>query len=56
MVDEETNRHIIIDNGTSYIKTGISGEVGPRSLLPTLIGYPKYVHIKTIFCWFRCKI
>ena len=43
--DEEESKpqpHIIIDNGSSYIKVGLSGEGGPRSVFPTCIGYPKY--------------
>ena len=39
---EEFNPHIIIDNGSSYIKAGFSGEEGPRSVFPTCVGYPKY--------------
>jgi len=35
--------HIIIDNGSSYIKAGITGEGRPRDVLfPTCVGYPKY--------------
>ena len=33
---------IIIDNGGGYIKAGLSGEEGPKSVFPTIIGYPKY--------------
>ena len=33
--------HVIIDNGTGFIKAGFSGEEGPRSVFPSLIGRPK---------------
>ena len=41
MVDDESIHHIIIDNGSSYTKAGFSGEEGPRTIFPTIIGYPK---------------
>lgn len=47
MKDEETKKHIVIDNGTSYIKAGFCGEEFPKSVFPTLTGYPKYVHINS---------
>ena len=34
--------HIIIDNGSGYIKAGLSGEEWSRTVFPTCIGYPKY--------------
>ena len=39
---EESKPHIIIDNGSSYIKAGLSGDEGPRAVFPTYVGYPKY--------------
>ena len=33
--------HIIIDNGSGYIKAGISGEKKPSIVIPSYIGYPK---------------
>jgi len=32
---------LVIDNGSGTIKAGFAGEVGPRSIFPTLIGRPK---------------
>ena len=40
--EEEEKRHIIIDNGTRYIKAGLSGEEFPTAVFPTCVGYPKY--------------
>ena len=40
--EEEEKRHIIIDNGTRYIKAGLSGEEFPTAVFPTCIGYRKY--------------
>ena len=34
-------RHIIIDNGSGYIKAGFSDDEGPRAFFPTIVGYPK---------------
>ena len=39
---EDQKHHIIIDNGSGYIKAGFSGEEGPRTVFPTVVGYPKY--------------
>ena len=39
MVD--TQIHVVIDNGTGYMKGGFSGENAPRAVFPTLIGTPK---------------
>ena len=36
-----TQIHIVIDNGTGYMKGGFSGENAPRAVFPTLIGTPK---------------
>jgi actin-related protein len=38
----EQNSHIIIDNGTGFIKAGLSGEKSPKIIFPTCVGYPKY--------------
>ena len=40
--DDESKIHIIIDNGSCYIKAGFSGEEGPRATFPSFVGYPKY--------------
>ena len=39
---EKEKIHIIIDNGSSYIKAGITGEGLPRGVFDTCVGYPKY--------------
>ena len=39
MVD--TQVHLVIDNGTGYMKGGFSGENAPKAVFPTLIGIPK---------------
>ena len=33
--------HLIIDNGSGYIKSGFSGEEGPRAVFPGIVGRPK---------------
>jgi len=33
--------HLIIDNGSGYIKAGFSGEEGPRAVFPGIVGRPK---------------
>ena len=33
--------HVIIDNGSGYIKAGFSGEEGPRAVFPGIVGRPK---------------
>ncbi|MHA1126951.1 MAG: actin, cytoplasmic 2, partial [Candidatus Heimdallarchaeota archaeon] len=38
---------LVIDNGTGLSKNGYAGEDQPRSVFPTLIGYPKYQSIMT---------
>ena len=40
---EDQKHHIIIDNGSGYIKAGFSGEEYPRTVFPTVVGYPKYL-------------
>ena len=53
---EDQKHHIIIDNGSRYIKAGFSGEEGPRTVFPTVVGYPKYpIDKKEFFCWNRCR-
>ena len=39
--DVESPPHIIIDNGSRYIKAGFTGEEEPKAIFPTMIGYPK---------------
>ena len=39
MVDAQI--HVVIDNGTGFMKGGFSGENAPRAVFPTLIGIPK---------------
>ncbi|MFB0561411.1 MAG: MG2 domain-containing protein [Candidatus Lokiarchaeia archaeon] len=38
---------IVLELGTYLSKIGFAGEDAPRSVLPTLIGYPKYTSIMT---------
>ena len=33
---------IVIDNGSRYIEAGFSGEEGPRVIISSCVGYPKY--------------
>ena len=40
--DLERLPHIIIDNGTGYIKAGLSFDEEPRTIFPQCVGYPKY--------------
>ncbi len=48
MSEEEIGgKPLVIDNGTGLSKNGYAGEDNPRSVFPTLIGYPKYVSIMT---------
>ena len=44
MAEEElvTAKPLVVDNGTGLSKNGYAGEDQPRSVFPTLIGYPKY--------------
>ncbi|MFX1255344.1 MAG: actin, cytoplasmic 2 [Promethearchaeota archaeon] len=39
---EKYQKPIVIENGSAYSKNGFAGEDQPRSIWPTLIGYPKY--------------
>jgi actin-related protein len=45
MSDEIYQKPIVIDNGTGITKNGYAGEDQPRSVFPTLIGYPKFTSI-----------
>ncbi len=42
-----SDKPLVIDNGTGLSKNGFAGEDQPRSIFPTLIGYPKYQSIMT---------
>ena len=42
MVEEDGEIPIIIDNGSGYIKAGVGGEEGPRSVFPSIIGHYKF--------------
>ncbi|MFX1252204.1 MAG: actin, cytoplasmic 2 [Promethearchaeota archaeon] len=42
MTEVVTGRPLIVDNGTGLSKIGYSGEDQPRSVFPTLIGYPRF--------------
>jgi len=48
-LEEESvlGKPIVVDNGTGITKNGYAGEDQPRSVFPTLIGYPKYTSIMT---------
>jgi len=37
----DNNVHLVIDNGSGLCKAGFSGEEGPRSVFPCIIGRPK---------------
>lgn len=47
MSEEYPNKALVIDNGTGLSKNGFAGEDQPRSVFPTLVGYPKYPSIMT---------
>ena len=47
--DYESQRHIVIDNGSGYIKAGLSREEEPKAVFPTMIGYPKNTS-KNAYC------
>lgn len=49
----EFSNHIIIDNGSSSIKSGYNGEYVPRSVIPTVIGRTK--NEKTNLIWTENK-
>ena len=37
----DSNVHLVIDNGSGLCKAGFSGEEGPRSVFPCIVGKPK---------------
>lgn len=45
MAEEEDDQkpNIIIDNGSGYFKAGLSGEEKPKSVFPSIVGYPNYM-------------
>ncbi|MHC1590705.1 MAG: actin, cytoplasmic 2 [Candidatus Helarchaeales archaeon] len=47
MEEEVLSKPVVVDNGTGISKNGYAGEDQPRSVFPTLIGYPKYTSIMT---------
>ena len=47
MEEEVLGKPVVVDNGTGISKNGYAGEDQPRSVFPTLIGYPKYTSIMT---------
>ena len=36
------NKAVVVDIGTGYTKAGFAGEDWPRSVFPSVVGYPKY--------------
>ena len=40
--EDEGKRHVVIDFGTCYTKAGLSEEEGPRTVFPSVVGYPKF--------------
>ena len=40
-----TGKPLVVDNGTEFSRNGYGGEDQPRSVFPTLVGYPKYQSI-----------
>lgn len=46
-IGEKLGNPIVIDMGTKLTKAGYAGEYQPRSVIPTIIGYPKYESIMT---------
>ncbi len=41
-MSNQKGRPIIIDNGSGVCKAGFSGDDGPRTAFPAIVGYPKY--------------
>jgi actin beta/gamma 1 len=41
----DSNVHLVIDNGSGLCKAGFSGEEGPRSVFPCIVGRPKVQNI-----------
>ncbi len=45
---------LVLDNGTGFTKNGFAGEDQPRSVFPTIIGYPKHpVIMPDVEGWIR---
>jgi len=42
---DENTPALVIDNGSGVVKAGVAGEDAPRSVFPSVIGYPKYDNI-----------
>ena len=40
--EDEGKPHVVIDFGTCYTKAGLSEEEGPRTVFPSMVGYPKF--------------
>lgn len=36
---------VVFDNGSGQCKAGLSGEQAPRSVIPTIVGYPKFTFV-----------
>lgn len=41
-MSQELGTPVIIDNGSGVCKAGLSGEDGPRTAFPCVVGTPKY--------------
>ena len=41
-MEELHTKPLVLDNGTGFTKNGFAGEDQPRSVFPTIIGYPKH--------------
>ena len=41
-MSEVSSKPLVVDNGTGLSKNGYAGEDQPRTVFPTLVGYPKY--------------
>jgi hypothetical protein len=41
----ELNTPIVIDNGSGVCKAGMSGDDGPRTAFPAVVGTPKYKEV-----------
>lgn len=44
-MSSEINTPIVIDNGSGVCKAGMSGDDGPRTAFPSVVGTPKYQEI-----------
>ena len=54
MSDELHTKPLVLDNGTGFTKNGFAGEDQPRSVFPTIIGYPKHpVVMPDVEGWIR---